>query len=326
MRGSQPTQGERSPTMAKLIGLLHGEEETFPTAFIEEVNARKVGVVAEAVKVGGLRADQPVGYDLIVDRMSHRVNFYRDYLKFAVGMGQTICINDPFRVEQDNRFLRARLGQQAGLKVPRSVMLPSCDYPAGLDGAALSNLVYPLPWEEMLAYVGLPAVVRPIRGERPAAARVNNLKDLWEAYGRTGQGVAELTETIPRDQSLAVFCVGKATYPVAYDAVGRRYQVEKKLDSKLASRAAQAASRLVSSLGLDVAAVEVSVHQHDLYLIDLDACPTFDWWALSEDLFIHLVASVADLAIERLQRQPKAPKEATPSPRSKNLSNTKAKS
>ena len=109
--------------MAKLIGLLHGEEETFPTAFLEEVNARKTEVMAESVKVGGVRSDQLPAYDLIVDRMSHRVAFYRDYLRFAAATGKTICINDPFRVEQDNRFLRARLAQHAGLKVARSVML-----------------------------------------------------------------------------------------------------------------------------------------------------------------------------------------------------------
>jgi hypothetical protein len=66
----------------KKVGLLVGRERTFPVSLIERINERGGGeVVAEFVKVGGVRHDAGVGYDLIIDRISHEVPFYRAFLK-----------------------------------------------------------------------------------------------------------------------------------------------------------------------------------------------------------------------------------------------------
>ena len=50
------------------IGLIVGREWSFPPAFIEEVARRDEGVVAEYVKLGGTRMDEPVDYAVIIDR------------------------------------------------------------------------------------------------------------------------------------------------------------------------------------------------------------------------------------------------------------------
>ena len=57
--------------MTLKVGLLVGREWSFPPAFIEEVNRRNVGVVAEFVKLGGTRMNEPCEYAVIVDRISH---------------------------------------------------------------------------------------------------------------------------------------------------------------------------------------------------------------------------------------------------------------
>ena len=46
--------------MTKRIGLFVGREWSWPPAFIEEVNERNQGVVAEYAKVGGEFFDSPV--------------------------------------------------------------------------------------------------------------------------------------------------------------------------------------------------------------------------------------------------------------------------
>ncbi len=48
--------------MTLKVGLLVGREWSFPPAFIEEVNRRDEGVVAEFVKLGGTRMDEPIPY------------------------------------------------------------------------------------------------------------------------------------------------------------------------------------------------------------------------------------------------------------------------
>jgi len=82
--------------MAK-VGLLCGREFSFPPAFIDKVNAlgKKGGVTAEFVKLGGTKMNEPLEYQVIVDRISHEVEYYRGYLKHAVLQG-TYVINNPF--------------------------------------------------------------------------------------------------------------------------------------------------------------------------------------------------------------------------------------
>ena len=69
----------------KKIGILFGMENTFPPAVVEKINSMKVdGVTAEFVKIGGIRMDEPKKYDVIIDRISQDIQFYRAYLKNAV--------------------------------------------------------------------------------------------------------------------------------------------------------------------------------------------------------------------------------------------------
>ncbi len=63
--------------MTKLVGLLVGREWSFPPAFIDEVQRRDQGVRAELISVGAVGMDDPCRYEVIVDRISHEVPFYR---------------------------------------------------------------------------------------------------------------------------------------------------------------------------------------------------------------------------------------------------------
>ncbi len=88
----------------KKVGILAGREQTFPEALIERVNKRGNGeIIAEMVKVGGVRLDEPRRYDLIVDRISHEIPFYRGFLKRAALEG-TFVINNPFWWSADEKF------------------------------------------------------------------------------------------------------------------------------------------------------------------------------------------------------------------------------
>src|SRR5258707_12762606 len=53
----------------KKVGILVGREKTFPDALIKNINERSKGsVVAEYIKLGGVRFDAPLQYDLAIDR------------------------------------------------------------------------------------------------------------------------------------------------------------------------------------------------------------------------------------------------------------------
>ena len=76
--------------MTAKVGLVVGREWSFPPKFIDEVNRRDKGVVADFIKLGGTAMDAPPEYAVLVDRISHEVPFYRSYLKHAVLQGVAV--------------------------------------------------------------------------------------------------------------------------------------------------------------------------------------------------------------------------------------------
>ena len=151
--------------MTKKIGILVGRENTWPGAFIEEVNRRNEGVIAEFVKLGGTRMAEQCEYDVIVDRISHEIPYYRTFLKTAM-MSGTIVINNPFWWSADEKFTGASIATYLGVPHPRTVALPSHSYIEGIvHPDSLRNLKERIPWEEHVEYVGgFPVILKPHSG------------------------------------------------------------------------------------------------------------------------------------------------------------------
>src|SRR3954447_17551415 len=152
-----------SSPAVKRVGIIVGREWSMPPALIEEINPRDEGVVAEFVKVGGTRVNEPCPYDVLVDRISHEIPYYRTYLKNAALQG-TRVINNPFMWSSDDKFFGASLATELGVAHPKTVVLPNKDYVEGVVTESLSNLEYPLDWDGILDYIGLPAVFKDAYG------------------------------------------------------------------------------------------------------------------------------------------------------------------
>jgi hypothetical protein len=59
------------------IGLMVGREFSFPHAFLDRVTelGRPYGITGEFVKLAGTKFDEPPAYKVIVDRISHEVEY-----------------------------------------------------------------------------------------------------------------------------------------------------------------------------------------------------------------------------------------------------------
>ena len=116
------------------VGLLCGREYSFPPAFIERVNqaGQAHGITAEMVTLTGTRMGEASGYRVIVDRISHEVEYYRAFLKHAVLEG-TYVINNPFWWTADDKFFNYAVAQRVGVAVPKTVVLPQKSYPTDVD-------------------------------------------------------------------------------------------------------------------------------------------------------------------------------------------------
>src|SRR4051812_50046295 len=76
----------------KKIGILFGQEQSFPPAFVERVNAKTGGkdIRAEFVRIDKVIQGEPGGYDVVIDRISQDVPFYRAWLKNAALTGTAV--------------------------------------------------------------------------------------------------------------------------------------------------------------------------------------------------------------------------------------------
>ena len=118
----------------KIIGVLFGVENSFPSALVERINNRNPpGIQAEFVRTGAVYLHQTPRYAVILDRISHDIPFYRAFLKHAALNGTTI-VNNPFWCSADDKFLNYTLAARLGVAVPPTALLPHKEYPNGTSG------------------------------------------------------------------------------------------------------------------------------------------------------------------------------------------------
>jgi len=294
------------------VGLLCGREFSFPPAFIERVNAlgRQHGVSAELVKLTGTKMGEPSQYRVIVDRISHEVEYFRAYLKHAVLEG-TYVINNPFWWTADDKFFNYAVAQRLGVAVPKTVVLPQKAYPADIDltPESLKNLGYPIDWDGLLDYVGRPAILKPYSGGGwKHVYKVNNRQELLEAYDKTAPYCMTLQQFIHFGQYVRCFTFGKNDIvPVAYDPHQRRYLVEHEyLSASLGARIVRDAQTLNNALGYEMNTIEFAVEDGIPYAIDfLNPAPDFERDRITAFYFDMVVQKMADLVIDRaLHGQP----------------------
>lgn len=279
--------------MGAKVGLLVGVEDTFPKPFLDLVNQRgsRWGVTAELARLGGIPEIQdPLRYQVIVDRISHEVPFYRAYLKSACLQG-TVVINDPFWWEADEKFFECSLARRLGVAVPRTVVLPNKEYISYIDPSrSLRNLEYPLDWDGIVRYTGLPAVLKPNTGGGwRDVYMVDCLDDLIRAYDQTGTKTMILQERIQWDDYLRCVVIGADVMVFRYDPTRpfmERYVIDRPPPPELRDRAAEQALTLTKALGYDMDTVEFAVRDGILYAIDfLNPAPDFDSFSIKDEGF-----------------------------------------
>ncbi len=288
------------------IGIMCGREYSFPPAFIEKVNelGKNDGITAEFVKLGGTKMGELAQYSVIIDRISHEVEYYRAYLKHAVLQG-TYVINNPFWWTADDKFFNYSVAAKLGLAIPKTVLLPQKSYPADVDinSESLRNLEYPIDWDGILDYVGRPAFLKPYSGGGwKHVYKVNNREELLAAYDGTGPYCMTLQQGIDFQQYVRCFTFGKTDIlPVVYDPHQRRYLIDHKyLSDELGARVVRDAQTINQLLGYEMNTIEFAIQDGVPYAIDfLNPAPDFERDRITEFYFTHVVDRMAKLAIDR---------------------------
>lgn len=293
----------------KKIGILFGQEKSFPGAFVARVNEKNVnGIIAEPVHIDKVMQGESCGYAVIIDRISQDVPFYRAFLKNAAISG-TAVINNPFWWSADEKFFNNALATKIDVPVPKTVIIPSSTLPQDTKDHSFSNLAYPLDWESIFKYIGFPAYMKPHSGGGwKSVYRVENVDDFFTKHGETGELVMMLQEEIVFDEYYRCYCIGNKNVRIMpYEPRNPhhlRYVADFKPDEERTKLMTDLVQRLCTYLGYDFNTVELAIRDGVPYAIDFgNPAPDAELTSVGQENFDWVVEAAANYAIERAQQQ-----------------------
>jgi hypothetical protein len=291
----------------KKIGIMFGKERSFPEAFIERVNHKNIGgIIAEPVLIDKVMQGEPSGYDVIIDRISQDVPFYRAFLKNAALNG-TAVINNPFWWSADEKFFNNCLMTKIDVQVPKTVLIPSSALPPETTDQSFSNLTYPLDWDSIFNYIGFPAYMKPHAGGGwKSVYKVTSIDDFFTKHAQTGELVMMLQEEIIFDEYYRCYCIGgKDVHIMPYEPRNPhhlRYAADFKPDKKRVELMTDIVLKICKYLGYDFNTVELALRDGVPYAIDFcNPAPDADLASVGQDNFDWVVETAANFAIEKAQ-------------------------
>ncbi len=290
---------------SRRIGLVIGRESDWPNAFMDAINNQDKGITSELVKLGGTFMDSPCPFDLIIDRMSHTVPYYRVYLKYAALQGCYI-VNNPFTWSADDKFLGIMVSGKFGLTRPRTVILPNKHLTQELGPDNFRNLTYPMDWQGIIDYVGVPAIFKDIHsGGRRTAYRVHNVDELIQRYDESGVNTMTLQQIIESDTHIHCFVIGQEfTLSLSYSFIDDKYEPEALSgEDGLGKQVAEMSLQLTRVFGYDINMVEFVVKNDNLYVINTtNPAPVIDLTLMTAEQFEQLTQATVKMAVSRIKR------------------------
>jgi hypothetical protein len=136
------------------VGVLESRDDQF----IGDVLAKLRGVETEFITFSNGVLPTHSDYRVVIDRASYRHAFLREAVKYLSLRGAYV-VNNPFAASATNKMLDIKIGRQLGIPFPKTLFF------SGSSGLEESEGMIAKPtWEEIVAMVGLPCVVKPFDG------------------------------------------------------------------------------------------------------------------------------------------------------------------
>lgn len=298
----------------KKVGLLFGMEQTFPPALVAEINGRDDGVSAEFLKVGGIRLDQAFEFDVILDRISQDVPFYRAMLKIAALQGVRV-VNNPFWWEADDKFFNYAIANKIGIPVPKTVLLPTKNHPRDTTSESFRNLIYPLNWKEIFDYIGFPAYLKPHDGGGwKHVYKISSIDEFFERYSDTADIVMTLQEGIEFTEYYRCYCIGKKhVHIMPYEPSNPhhlRYKASFAPTDEMTNTLTNLCIKICTMLGYDFNTVEFAVRDGIPYAIDyMNPAPDAERSSIHDENFEWILKTSATFLIDLAKTGRTTPRE-----------------
>ena len=291
----------------KKVGILFGQESTFPPAFIDRINAKgarrgprrtgahRQGHPGRAVRLRRRHRPHLAGR-AVLSRLAQERRAHRHR-----GRQQSVL------VERGREIFQQRAGHEDRRRAcrrrcccPRTITrrTPTAD--------SFRNLAYPLDWQGIFDYVGFPAYFKPFAGGGwKNVYKLHNPDEFFRAYNETGQLVMMLQEEVVFEQYFRCYCIDQRNVRIMpYEP---RNPVSSALSGRLRHAAANCSQRIERDvltlnqyLGYDFNTVEFAVRDGVPLAIDFcNPAPDADVNSVGQENFEWVVEAAADMAIRK---------------------------
>ncbi len=201
-----------------LIGLSLGADLCWPAcyeAILERMNLsvdmghETVRFATERVTVEPFDLQQPVRYDIVLDRLTHWFTTSREWIKKAVVMDGLYVLNNPWSLQSMEKQTTYAAMMRLGLDVPKTWMIPPREHEANPDVQSTLNRYAKLfDIGSVADKLGYPLYMKPYDGGAwVGVTRIKDREELQHAYNSSGKRVMHLQESI-EDFDVFVRAVG----------------------------------------------------------------------------------------------------------------------
>ena len=229
-------------TSTRRIGLSLGADLCWPV-FYEDIMERlapevtvageKIRFEVERVTIEPFDLRQPVGYDVLLDRLTPWYHTSREWIKKAIVQNDLYSLNNPFSLQSMEKHTSYAAMMRLGMPIPTTYLLPPKDYKEDLPDLELTLESYARMFDlaEIGEEVGYPAFLKPYDGGGwRGISKVRNAEELQQAYDSSGTDLMHLQAAVePFDLFVRVLAVGPQVNVIRYDPdmpIHDRYRVD----------------------------------------------------------------------------------------------------
>ena len=274
----------------RLIGMLLGTEEDWPSAFEQYMERLKLDITyegttnrfaTERITVEPFDLRMVPRYSLVIDRLAHWYYVPREWLKKIALMNGVYLMNNPFTFQSMEKHAAYCAMIRLGLKVPETWLLPHKeppDNPRFPYTAQKYNRAFDL--EAIAHHVGYPLFMKPFDGGAwVGVTRISNDAELQHWYDESGHRLMHLQQAIEGFDAFArSLSIGAETMVMRFEPsrpMHDRYQVEHGFLSPEVGEEVVVIGKLVNAFfRWEFNSCETLVKNNDVFPIDYaNACP-----------------------------------------------------
>jgi hypothetical protein len=215
--------------VTRRIGLSLGADLCWPLCFEHLVKRLNLSVPAggdtvrfevERVAIQPFNLREPVGYDVVVDRLTHWMHSQREWIKKGLLMDGLYVFNNPWSVQANEKHTSYAAMMKLGMPIPETWMLPAKAYGEDQVDAKVTLKRYAKLFDlkTIGEKLGFPFFMKPYDGGGwRNVTRVKTAKEAWTAYDESGKSVMHVQASVEGyDAFVRTIGFGPQTRMVSY--------------------------------------------------------------------------------------------------------------